>query len=101
MPEDCHGRPPYAQLPPDLSVPGDVIAEAIDYRNATGHVGIIVALEHTFAGDSAVNCLNPPTPNGTITDSDYGFRADNYVDPTGLRTFGLEKHAVVKRFSCW
>jgi len=46
-----------------------------------------------------LNCYYLPTPNGTITDSDYGFRPDNYVDPAGCRTFGLKKHAVVKRFS--
>lgn len=93
-------RPPYA-WPADLSGPGDVIAETITYEDATGHVGIIVSPQHTFSADSAVDCYNPPTPRGTITDSDYGFRPDNYVDPAGCRHFGLKKQAVVKRFSCW
>jgi len=31
-----------------------VIAEAINYPNATGHVGIIVAPQHSFSADSAV-----------------------------------------------
>jgi hypothetical protein len=87
-------------LPPDISLPGDVIAEAIQYSDATGHVGIIVGSRQTVSADSAVNCYNPPTPAGTITNSDYGFRPDNYVDPTGCRTHGLEEYAVVKRFVC-
>ena len=29
-------------LPADLSRPGDVIAEAISYGDATGHVGVVV-----------------------------------------------------------
>ena len=78
-----------------------MIAEAINYPNATGHVGIIVAPQHTFSADSAVNCYNWPTPAGTITDSEYGFRPDDYVDPEHCRFYGLRKNAVVKRFSCW
>ncbi len=91
---------PVGSFPPDYSLPGDVIAEAIQYSDATGHVGIIVNnLQHqTVSADSAVQCYAPPTPAGTITNTDYGFRPDNYVDPTGCRTHGLKKFAVVKRF---
>ena len=78
-----------------------MIAEAINYRGATGHVGIIVAPQHSFSADSAVSRYNWLTPAGTITDSDYGFRPDNYVDPTACRHSGLKKNMVVKRFSCW
>ena len=86
-------------LPPDISSPGDVIAEAIQYSDATGHVGIVAGIGHTISADSAVNCYAPPTPAGTITNSDYGFRPSNYTDPTGCRKHGLEIHAVVKRFT--
>jgi hypothetical protein len=90
---------PAGTLPPDLSLAGDVIAEAIQYSDATGHVGIVARPGHTISADSAVNCYNPPTPAGTITDTDYGFRPSTYVDPTGCRTHGLKIHAVVKRFT--
>ena len=95
--------------PPDYSIPGDVIAEAIQYSDATGHVGIIASVGHTISADSAVPCYAPPAPAGTITDSDYGFRPDGWVDPFTFfnpatqqvqpcRTHGYEKNAVVKRF---
>ena len=89
---------PSGTLPPDVSSPGDVIAEAVPYSDATGHVGIIASIGHTISADSAVSCYAPPTPDGTITDSNYGFRPSNYTDPTGCRKHGLEIHAVVKRF---
>ena len=44
-------------------------------------------------------CYDPPPPPGAITDSNYGFRPCNYVDPTGCRTHGLEINAVVERFT--
>lgn len=91
---------PAGSFPSDLSLPGDIIAEAIQYSDASGHVGIIVNnLQHqTVSADSAVQCYAPPTLAGTITNTDYGFRPDNYVDPTGCRTHGLKRFAVVKRF---
>lgn len=89
---------PAGTLPPDLSQAGDVIAEAVPYSDATGHVGIISNPGHTISADSAVNCYAPPTPSGTITDTDYGFRPSTYVDPTGCRKHGLKQNAVVKRF---
>jgi hypothetical protein len=69
---------PTVTRPPDISQPGDVIAEAINYPDgATGHVGIVASVGHTISADSAVSCYAPPTPAGTITDSNYGFRPDN------------------------
>ena len=78
-----------------------MIAEAITFEGATGHVGIIVGPQQTMSTDSTVFCYDPPTPNGTIRKSDYGFRPDDYVDPEHCRFYGLRKNAVVKRFSCW
>ncbi len=103
------GNPPLAPgtLPPDISIPGDVIAEAINYSDATGHVGIIVGSRQTASADSAAPCFPPYGPAGIIDISDYGFRPDNWVDPfknslTGqpCRTHGKERFAVVKRFVC-
>ncbi|MFN8544678.1 MAG: NosD domain-containing protein [Candidatus Binatia bacterium] len=74
---------------PDAALPGDVIAEAIQYSDATGHVGIIVGPQVTSSADSRA------TPPGKITLSDYGFRPDD--DP---RLYGQKRHAVVKRFEC-
>jgi hypothetical protein len=68
------------------------------HTNASGHVGIIVNNHQNVSADSAVLCYAPPTPKGTITNTDYGFRPDNYFDPTLCRTHGLKRYAVVKRF---
>ncbi len=93
-------------FPADLSMPGDVIAEAIDYTDASGHVGIVVGPQQTASADSAAPCISPGTPAGTIDISDFGFRPDGWVDPyTGAngqpcRTSGLTRNAVVKRFVC-
>ncbi len=94
-------------LPADLSKPGDIIAEAINYINASGHVGIVVGAQQTVSADSAAACFPPYSPTETIDISDYGFRPDNWVDPysdpqTGLpcRTSGKKSSAVVKRFVC-
>ncbi len=73
----------------DQAVPGDVIAEKINYVDATGHVGIVVAPGETASADST------QIPPGLITISDYGFRADNDPRPTGHKS-----NAVVKRFVC-
>jgi len=103
------GNPPLAPgtLPPDISIPGDVIAEAIKYSDATGHVGIIVGPRQTVSADSAAPCFPPNGPAGIIDVSDYGFRPANWIDPfkdslTGqpCRTHGKEVNAVVKRFVC-
>ena len=98
------GAPPSA-FPSDYAGPGDIVAEAIAYANATGHVGIVFQNGHTISADSAVSCYAPPGLDGTITDSDYGFRASDWVDPakdplTGspCRSHGYKKDAVIKRF---
>jgi hypothetical protein len=84
-----------------------VIAEAINYTDATGHVGIIADFHQTVSADSAAACIPPHAAAGTIDISDYGFRPDNWVDPykdptTGqpCRTNGWKSKAVVKRFVC-
>jgi hypothetical protein len=114
--------PPFASvfgnmLPPDVSIPGDVIAEAINYSDASGHVGIIVGPRQTVSADSSAPCISSPpnvfpglppnSPAGTIDISDWGFRPDGWVDPYSLpgtgqpcRNTGLEKDVVAKRFVC-
>jgi hypothetical protein len=93
--------------PADLARSGDVIAEAIYYSDATGHVGVVVGPDQTASADSAAWCVSGRTvPNETITVSDFGFRPDGWVDPyqdldgTPCRTHGLKSQAVVKRFVC-
>lgn len=102
------GPPPLpGTLPPDVSIPGDVIAEAVQYSDATGHVGVIVGTQQTASADSTTNCDHSGLPPGVITITDYGFRPDNYqrtcVLPdgsTGVLTHGQKRYAVVKRFVC-
>jgi hypothetical protein len=89
-------------LPADLSGPGDVIAEAINYSDAFGHVGIVVGSQQTASADSVAPCVIGK-PAGTIDISDYGFRPANWVDPIPCsppRIHGKKKDAVVKRFVC-
>lgn len=93
----------------DASQPGDVVAEAINYSDATGHVGIIVGSQQTSSADSTAWC--DKLAAGTITISDYGFRPDNYTSPDGCkyppgsnqdaRQHGRKRYAVVKRFVCY
>src|SRR5438093_806445 len=98
---------PVGSVPSDYAQAGDVIAERIgEYgTGATGHVGIVSQPKHTISGDSAVNCYAFPTPSGTITDSDYGFRSADWVDPfinptngRPCRNYGRKANAVVRRF---
>jgi cell wall-associated NlpC family hydrolase len=49
--------------------PGDVVAEAHQYSDATGHVGIVVAEKLTVSAAATVG--------GTIVQNDWGFRKDN------------------------
>lgn len=49
--------------------PGDVVAEAHRYADATGHVGIVVGDKLTASASSQVG--------GVIVINDWGFRADN------------------------
>lgn len=87
-------------LPPDVSKPGDVIAEKINYSDAYGHVGIVAGPQQTVSADSAAQCVSG-APAGTIDISDYGFRADNWIDPLGCgRVYGKKKDAAVRRFVC-
>jgi hypothetical protein len=90
--------------PADVSKPGDVIAEAINYTDASGHVGIIVGPRQTASADSAAACMSKG-PSEMIDLTDYGFRADGSVavNPnTGqvCSTSGWKSNAVVKRFVC-
>jgi hypothetical protein len=93
--------------PAEHAVPGDVIAEAINYRDASGHVGVVAGPQQTVSADSASWCFPPYSPAGTIDISNFGFRPDSWLDPytnptTGqpCRTTGLMSNAVVKRFVC-
>jgi len=56
-------------------IEGDVIAEAHDYRDATGHVGIVVARKQSVSSNSLLG--------GVIVQNDWGFRSDN--NPTFRR----------------
>ncbi len=93
--------------PSDHTEPGDVIAEAINYLDASGHVGIVVGPKQTASADSAAPCFPPYlTPPGVIDISDFGFRALDWVDPyrqpngQPCRASGIKSNAVVKRFVC-
>jgi hypothetical protein len=93
--------------PADVSRPGDVIAEAINFSDASGHVGIVVGPQQTVSADSAAPCFPPYAIAGIIDTTDFGFRLDNWVDPyknrdteQPCRTSGLKRNAVVKRFVC-
>ena len=93
--------------PADLSRAGDVIAEAINYSDATGHVGIVVGWKQTVSADSAAACMSGGTvPAETIDITDYGFRPDGwassqtYSNGVPCSTSGWKSNAVVKRFTC-
>lgn len=49
--------------------PGDVVAEAENYSDATGHVGIVVGAKSTVSAAAL-----PPKP-GTVVENDWGFRS--------------------------
>lgn len=49
--------------------PGDVVAEAHNYSDATGHVGIVVGDRLTSSASSR--------EGGQIVENDWGFRADS------------------------
>src|SRR5262249_52681937 len=57
--------------------PGDIIAEAHEYSDATGHVGIVVGPGLTASAAS--------TFGGEIRVNDWGFRPDAGVHPTFRR----------------
>jgi hypothetical protein len=96
--------------PADHSILGDVIAEAINYSDASGHVGIIGAPQQTVSADSAAGCISPGTPPEIIDITNYGFRPDGWASPqtylnqygqtVPCSTSGWKSNAVVKRFVC-
>lgn len=49
--------------------PGDVVAEAPNYSDATGHVGIVVGDKQTVSASALVG--------GVIVQNDWGFWSDN------------------------
>jgi cell wall-associated NlpC family hydrolase len=49
--------------------PGDVVAEAHNYSDATGHVGIVVGERQTVSASALVG--------GVIVQNDWGFRKEN------------------------
>jgi hypothetical protein len=53
----------------ETPAPGDVVAEAHNYSDATGHVGIVVGDKLTASASALVN--------GQIVQNDWGFRSDN------------------------
>ena len=98
---------PPGTLPPDVSIPGDIIAEFINYSDATGHVGIVVGPQQTASADSVAWCTTPGTQAGIIDITNFGFRPDGWTSPqmdpiTGqpCATSGWKSKAVVKRFMC-
>jgi hypothetical protein len=93
--------------PADVSNPGDVIGEAINYTDASGHVGIIVGPQQTVSADAATLCISQGTIPAEIIDiTNYGFRPDGWASPetcpSGVPCSqnGWKSKAVVKRFVC-
>jgi cell wall-associated NlpC family hydrolase len=72
---------------PAQAQPGDIVAEAINYSDATGHVGIVIATGQTASADSTAS------PPGLITATNYGFRPDD--DPN---KHGHASKCVVRRY---
>ena len=71
--------------PGESPEPGDVIAEKINYSDATGHVGIVVG------GGQTVSQWSDPIE--VVGQNDYGFRSDNNPKP-----YGHAKDAVFRRY---
>lgn len=71
--------------PGETPLPGDVIAEKINYSDATGHVGIVVGNGQTVSQWSS--------PYEIVGQNDYGFRPAN--DQRGV---GLNINAVFRRY---
>ena len=65
--------------------PGDVVAEKINYSDATGHVGIVVDNQQTVSQWSS--------PMEIVGQNNYGFRPDNDPNPNGH-----ESNAVFRRY---
>lgn len=80
-------------------LPGDVIAEAHEYADATGHVGIVTGPRLTVSAAAL-----PPHP-GTVVENDWGFRTgqhptfrryrpaqDNGTEPLKIGPDGMDQH---------
>jgi RHS repeat-associated protein len=70
--------------PGESPAPGDVIAEKINYTDATGHVGIVVDNQQTVSQWS--------TPVEIVGQNNYGFRSDD--DPNK----GHRSNAIFRRY---
>ena len=64
--------------PGESPEPGDVVAEKINYSDATGHVGIVVDNQQTVSQWSS--------PTESVGQNNYGFRSDNDPNPNGHRS---------------
>lgn len=74
---------------PNAAQPGDILAQAIPYSDASGHVGIVVGPGMVASADSTAS------PPGKITIGDFGFRPE-----TDERKYGHSKDCIVRRFTC-
>ena len=81
--------PNWPVLPggPSQAQPGDIIAEQINYADASGHVGIVIGPQQTASADSTAS------PPGKITVSNYGFRS-----ATDSHAHGKASNSKVRRF---
>ncbi|MBN9381084.1 MAG: hypothetical protein J0H74_09975, partial [Chitinophagaceae bacterium] len=64
--------------PGESPEPGDVVAEKINYSDATGHVGVVVDNQQTVSQWSS--------PIEIVGQNNYGFRADDDPNPNGHRS---------------
>ena len=79
----------------DAARPGDVIAEQINYSDASGHVGIVVDAPPNGRIASADSTADDP---GTITLSDYGFRTQPVYRHGQWLTHGMKQNVAVQRY---
>ncbi|MEO8404594.1 MAG: DUF6443 domain-containing protein [Chitinophagaceae bacterium] len=73
--------------PGESPEPGDVVAQQIDYTDATGHVGIVVANGQTVSQESE--------PQEIVGQGNFGFRADNDMSHDGR---GHRSDVVFRRY---
>jgi len=99
---------------PGGALPGDVIATGYPANgpDTTGHVGIVVEPNSGYPNYIVASSANVApywwTPQqkqsfiaGTITLTDYGFRAPGFDFTNPLDNQGLEQDSYVRRFSCY
>ncbi|MGA2387664.1 MAG: hypothetical protein ABSF97_01810 [Candidatus Sulfotelmatobacter sp.] len=99
---------------PGGALPGDVIATGYPANgpDGTGHVGIVVEPNSGFPNYIDASSANVPPYwwtaqqkqsfiAGTITLTDYGFRAPGFDFTNPLDNQGLEQDSYVRRFSCY